>query len=195
MKNRCPWAESHPLLTQYHDTEWGVPLRDDRTLFEFLILDGMQAGLSWLTVLKKRDAFREAFSKFDAEKIARYRALRIARLMNDAGIIRNRQKIDAAIGNARACLAAQAEFGSFSGYIWSLAGDPPQGPGWDNESQIPAATPQSEFMSRELVGRGFHFVGPTICYAFMQAAGMVNDHLGTCFRFRTIERLRRRRSP
>ena len=192
MKTRCPWAESHPILAQYHDTEWGVPVYDDRKLFEFIILDGMQAGLSWLTILKKREAFRKAFSDFDAAKIARYRAPKIERLMNDAGIIRNRQKIEATVGNAKAYLAVVAESGSFRDYIWELAGEPSQGPGWTSQNLIPPATPQSQHMSKELVKRGFRFVGPTICYAFMQAAGMVNDHTGACFRYRETERLRRK---
>lgn len=192
MKARCPWAESHPLLARYHDTEWGVPVYDERKLFEFIILDGMQAGLSWLTILKKREAFRAAFSDFDAAKIARYRAPKIERLMNDARIIRNRRKIEATVGNAKAYLSVVTEFGSFSDYIWGLAGEPAEGRAWTSQKLIPPSTPQSQFMSKELGKRGFRFVGPTICYAFMQAAGMVNDHVGTCFRYGETERLRRR---
>jgi DNA-3-methyladenine glycosylase I len=190
MKSRCPWAESHPLLTEYHDTEWGVPLYDDRRLFEFIILDGMQAGLSWLTILKKRESFRKAFSDFEAAKVARYREPKVERLMNDPGIIRNRQKIEATIGNARAYLSVLKEYGSFCDYIWGLAGDSPKGPAWPEQKRVPSFTPQSEAMSKALVKRGFRFVGPTICYAFMQAAGMVNDHVGDCFRYREVERLR-----
>jgi DNA-3-methyladenine glycosylase I len=191
MKKRCPWADGDPLLAHYHDTEWGVPMQDEQGLFEYLVLDGMQAGLSWLTILKKRDAFRAAFSDFDPGKVARYGDRQVARLMHDAGIVRNRLKIEAAIGNARAFLAVQKQEGSFREYIWGLARPIPGAPGWTDARRIPAHTPQSVAMSKALQKRGFRFVGPTICYAFMQAAGMVNDHLASCFRMRETEGLRR----
>jgi DNA-3-methyladenine glycosylase I len=184
---RCDWAKTD-LMIAYHDQEWGVPLHDDRALFEFLILEGMQAGLSWETILKKRDNFRKAFSNFNHQSIAKYDERKIKRLMADAGIIRNNLKIRAAIQNARAVIAAQKEFGSFDAYIWKFAGQP--GNRRKNLAQVPARTPASDAMSKDLARRGFRFVGSTICYAFMQAVGMVNDHIVTCFRWKAIDALR-----
>ncbi len=183
-RSRCPWAGSDPLYLSYHDEEWGVPRHDDRTLFEMLVLEGAQAGLSWITILRKRDAYRRAFDGFDAARIARYRDARVARLLADPGIVRNRLKIEGTVKNARAFLAAQAEFGTFDRYIWQFVGGRPRQNAWDGSSQVPPATPESDAMSRDLKRRGFTFVGSTICYAFMQAVGMVNDHLVTCFRYR-----------
>jgi DNA-3-methyladenine glycosylase I len=193
MKSRCPWSEGDPLLAHYHDTQWGVPMVDERGLFEYLVLDGMQAGLSWLTILKKRQAFRKAFAEFDPTKVARFGERQVARLMQDAGIVRNRLKIEAAVGNARAFVAVQKEEGSFGEFIWRLAEPVPAAARWTDQRSIPAFTPQSVTMSKALQKRGFRFVGPTICYAFMQAAGMVNDHLVSCFRMRETERLRKSR--
>jgi DNA-3-methyladenine glycosylase I len=180
---RCPWAGSDPLYIAYHDREWGVPLHDDRRLFEMLVLEGAQAGLSWITVLRKRDGYREAFDGFDPATVARYSRARIDRLLRDPGIIRNRLKIESAVTNARAFLAVQEEFGSFDTYLWRLIDGLPLINAWTSTRQIPASTPESDTMSRELRRRGFRFVGPTICYAHMQATGMVNDHLVSCFRY------------
>jgi len=171
----------------YHDREWGVPRHDDRVLFEFLILEGAQAGLSWSTILEKRFNYRRAFDRFDPRKVARYDARKLGALLADPGIVRNRLKLAAAVRNARAFLAVQEEFGSFDAYIWRFVGGQPVRNGWKTHRQIPAQTPESESMSRDLLKRGFSFVGPTICYAFMQAVGMVNDHLVTCFRYRKID--------
>jgi DNA-3-methyladenine glycosylase I len=183
MTTRCQWAGSDPLYVAYHDEEWGVPvLRDDRTLFEFLILEGAQAGLSWSTILKKRDNYRAAFDKFDPAQVAAYDDARIAELLANPGIVRNRLKVNAAIRNARAFLAVQAEFGSFGLYIWQFVGGQPRQNAWRALAEIPAETPESRGMSKDLQRRGFTFVGPTICYAFMQAVGMVNDHTVDCFR-------------
>ncbi len=182
-KTRCGWAVADPLLMKYHDLEWGVPLHDDRKLFEFLVLEGAQAGLSWLTVLKKRGHYRIAFDGFDPRKVARYAATDVERLLADSGIIRNRLKIAATIRNARAVLAVQTEFGSFDGYAWSFVGSRPRINRWRSILQIPAATRDSDSMSRALRDRGFSFVGSTICYSFMQAVGMVNDHVRSCFRY------------
>jgi DNA-3-methyladenine glycosylase I len=176
---RCPWATIEPNIT-YHDEEWGVPVHDDRLLFEFLILEGAQAGLSWTTILKKRDNYRKAFDGFRPEKIARYGARDIKRLLGDAGIVRNRLKIAAAIGNARTFLAVRKEFGSFDDYLWSFVAGKPIQNHWRRMADVPARTAQSDAMSRDLQRRGFKFVGSTICYALMQATGMVNDHLVTC---------------
>src|SRR5262245_6987452 len=178
---RCKWCGDDPLYVRYHDEEWGVPLHDDRRLFEMIILEGAQAGLSWITILRKRDAYRKAFDRFDARKIARYSAAKKRALMKDAGIVRNRLKIDAAVANARAFLAVQKEFGSFDTYIWQFVRDPP-GPKTRGSSATPTRTPESDAMSRDLKKRGFKFVGSTICYAFMQAVGMVDDHGRDCFR-------------
>lgn len=179
---RCGWAGSDPLYCDYHDSEWGVPIHDDRLLFEFLILEGAQAGLSWITVLRKRDAYRLAFDNFDAAAVAAFDAAKAAQLMSNAGIVRNRLKIAAAIANARAFLQVQAEFGSFDSYIWSFTGGVTLQNCWSGLADLPASTEESELMSRDLKKRGFKFVGPTICYAFMQAVGMVNDHTVDCFR-------------
>jgi len=180
---RCGWTGSDPLMVEYHDTEWGVPLHDDRMLLEYLILDGAQAGLSWSTILKKREGYRRVFDDFDPLLIAAYDEAKVASLLQDASIVRNRQKIRSAIANAQAFLRLQSEFGSFDHYLWSLLGPHPQQNTWRLDSEIPAQTPQAELLSKELKSQGFSFVGPTICYAFMQAAGLVNDHLVNCFRY------------
>jgi DNA-3-methyladenine glycosylase I len=185
---RCPWSTSDPLSTAYHDSEWGVPLRDDRALFEFLILEGAQAGLSWYTILKKRDAYRQAFDQFDAAKIARYREAKIEKLLANAAIVRNRLKIKGAVQNAQACLAVAREFGSFANYLWEFTGGEPIQNARQTLKDMPPRTPLSDAMSKDLKKRGFTFVGPTICYAFMQATGMVNDHLVTCFRYRQVRK-------
>ena len=179
MKNRCPWAEAE-LNHHYHDTEWGVPSHDDRHLFEMIILEGAQAGLSWSTILKKRENYRAAYDSFDARKIARYDARKTAALLADAGIVRNRLKIAASIGNARAFLAVQEECGSFDRYLWPFVGGKPLQHRLTAPSQIPVRTPESDALSKDLLKRGFKFVGTTICYAFMQATGLVNDHLVSC---------------
>ena len=184
-KRRCEWAVSDPMI-RYHDKEWGVPVHNDRRLFEFLILEGAQAGLSWETVLKKRQAYREAFDNFDARKIARYTRSKVKRLLADPGIIRNRLKINAAIQNARMFLAVQQEFGSFNRYIWQFTGGKPKRNAWRSLKQVPARTADSDAMSKDLKKRGFTFVGSTICYAFMQAVGMINDHVPSCFRYRQV---------
>jgi len=176
---RCTWATT-PLSIPYHDNEWGKPLHDDRGLFEFLILEGAQAGLSWETILAKRDRYREAFLGFDFERVAKMSPRAVDRLMRDPGIVRNRAKIQSAIANARAFLKVRDEFGSFDRYIWGFVGGKPTVNTWRRSSQLPASTPVSEAMSKDLRKRGFNFVGPTICYAFMQAVGMVNDHLLDC---------------
>lgn len=183
---RCAWGRD-PLSIDYHDTEWGVPQHDDRVLFEFLVLEGAQAGLSWSTILSKRPAYRRAFDRFDARKVARYDETRVAELLANAGIVRNRLKIRAAVQNARAFLAVQKEFGSFDRYIWGFVGGSPLRNRWRRLGQVPARTNQSDAMSRDLRKRGFTFVGSTICYAFMQATGMVNDHLISCFRYRELK--------
>src|SRR5579863_7254875 len=180
-RSRCPWAKSE-LYVQYHDTEWGVPIHDDRLLFEFLILEGAQAGLSWETILKKRVNYREAFDNFDPTLIAKYGQRKRRSLLANAGIVRNRLKIEAAIQNAKAFLAVQAEFGSFAKYAWSFVDQAPIQNTWQAFKQVPAKTPTSDALSKDLQRRGFKFVGSTICYAFMQAVGMVNDHLVGCFR-------------
>jgi DNA-3-methyladenine glycosylase I len=180
---RCAWAESGPLEVEYHDREWGVPSRDDRHLFEMLILEGAQAGLSWSTILRKRDNYRKAFAGFDPARVARFDGRRRAALMRDPGIVRNRLKIEAAVVNARAALAVQEEFGSLAAYLWQFVDGRPIRNAWTRMGQVPAETAESRAMSRALLRRGFRFVGPTICYAFMQATGMVNDHITTCFRY------------
>ena len=182
-RKRCEWARGD-LDVAYHDREWGVPMHRDRQLFELLILEGAQAGLSWSTILRKRPAYRKAFDGFDPKKVARYSAARVRRLMNDAGIVRNLAKIDATIGNARAFLEVQREHGSFDAYIWQFVDGRPTQNAWRRHGECPAETDASRAMSRDLVRRGFRFVGPTICYAFMQATGMVNDHLVTCFKYK-----------
>jgi DNA-3-methyladenine glycosylase I len=180
--HRCAWA-TNDLAIRYHDTEWGVPLHDDRALFEFLILEGAQAGLSWDTILRKRDRYRAVFDDFDAEAVARYDAEKVAALLADPGIVRNRAKIAAAIQNARAFLAVREEYGTFDAYIWRFIGGSPRMNAWPMLAALPAQTPESAAMSTDLRRRGFTFVGPTICYAFMQATGMVNDHTPDCFRY------------
>lgn len=183
--SRCAWARDD-LSIAYHDAEWGVPLHDDRGLFEFLVLEGAQAGLSWSTILRKRENYRAAFDRFDPREVARYNERKTAKLLADEGIVRNRLKIAAAIGNAQAFLAVQKEFGTFDRYIWSFVGGGPVQNRWRTLDQVPAKTAESDRMSRDLAKRGFRFVGSTICYAFMQATGMVNDHLVGCFRHREL---------
>jgi DNA-3-methyladenine glycosylase I len=180
-KARCPWAKSE-LYVQYHDTEWGVPVHDDRLLFEFLVLEGAQAGLSWETILKKRQNYREAFDKFDPAIVAKYGRKKCRSLLADAGIVRNRLKIEAAIHNAKAFLGVQEEISTFDEYIWGFVGHEPKQNTWRSIKEVPAKTPESDAMSKDLKQRGFKFVGSTICYAFMQAVGMVNDHVVDCFR-------------
>ena len=184
---RCPWATGE-LNARYHDAEWGVPVHDDGVLFEFLILEGAQAGLSWETILKKRNTYREAFDGFDAAKIARYGAKEREQLLANAGIVRNRLKIDAAIQNARAFLDVKEEFGTFDEYIWGFVEGRPKRNAWTTMADVPARTPESDAMSKDLKRRGFKFVGTTICYAFMQATGMVNDHTVDCFRYDELTR-------
>lgn len=181
-ETRCGWSVSDPLYIRYHDEEWGVPLHNDRRLFEMLILEGAQAGLSWITVLKKRQNYREAFDRFNARKIAQYDARKRRQLLANAGIVRNRLKIEATISNAKAFLAVQKEFGSFDAYIWQFVGGAPIQNRRKSLKEIPPKTEESDLMSKDLKQRGFRFVGSTICYAFMQAVGMVNDHVETCFR-------------
>ena len=183
---RCPWAGTDPLSIRYHDREWGVPLRDDRRLFEFLILEGAQAGLSWITILRKRPAYRAAFARFDPRAVAAFGARDVRRLLADEGIVRNRLKIDAAIANGRAFLAVQAEHRRFADFVWSFTGGRVLINHWTRPSDVPAETEASRALSTELRRRGFRFVGPTTCYAFMQAVGMVNDHLVSCFRHRQL---------
>ncbi len=185
-KVRCAWNMTTPLYIAYHDQEWGVPLHEDRTLFEFLILEGAQAGLSWSTILNKRAAYRAAFDHFNPRKVARYDEPKIAALLGNAGIVRNRLKIRAAVQNAQAFLAVQKEFGSFDAYIWQFVGGRPIQNRWKRMADLPARTAQSDAMSKDLIKRGFTFVGSTICYAFMQAVGMVNDHLVDCFRHKEL---------
>ncbi len=189
---RCPWAATEPNIT-YHDEEWGVPVHDDRLLFEFLILEGAQAGLSWTTILNKRDNYRKAFDGFRPEKIARYGTRDVKRLLGDAGIVRNRLKIVAAIENAKTFLTVRKEFGAFDAYLWSFVGGKPIQNCWQRMANVPARTTESDAMSRDLQRRGFKFVGSTICYALMQATGMVNDHLVTCPRHAQIGSGRRRK--
>ena len=185
-KTRCRWAGSDPLYISYHDREWGVPVHADQKLFEFLILEGAQAGLSWITILKKRHNYRKAFENFDPVKIAAYDSQKISDLLSNKGIIRNRLKIEAAVRNARAFLSVQKEFNTFDAYIWRFVDGMPIHNSWRNEDEIPAETAESTAMSRDLKKRGFTFVGPKICYAFMQAVGMVNDHITACFRHRQL---------
>lgn len=187
---RCPWAPADdPLYIAYHDQEWGVPVRDERVLFEFLLLEGAQAGLSWQTVLRKRSRYREVFAGFDPERVARFGPEDEARLLADSGIIRNRAKVAAAIGNARALLQLREQGKAFAELVWQFVDGTPRQNRWRSLAQVPAATAESKAMSRELKRLGFRFVGPTICYAYMQAVGMVNDHLTTCFRHPEVQRL------
>ena len=187
---RCPWATSDPLYVPYHDEEWGVPLHDERRLFEMLVLEGAQAGLSWLTILRRREGYRRAFDRFDPQAVARYGSRDVERLLADEGIIRNRLKIDSAINNARAFLAVQEALGSFDSYIWRFVDGRPTQNAWTKLEEVPAQTAVSNAMSKDLRKRGFTFVGPTICYAHMQATGMVNDHLIGCFRHREVRQLK-----
>ncbi|MFQ5639938.1 MAG: DNA-3-methyladenine glycosylase I [bacterium] len=190
MQTRCEWAGSDPLYLEYHDKEWGVPLHEDRKMFEMLILEGAQAGLNWLTVLKKRENYRKAFDGFDPVKVARYDEARIQELLNNPGIIRNRLKIRSAVQNARAFLEVQKEFGSFDVYVWQFVDGSPKQNAWKSLKELPAETPESQAMSKDLRTRGFNFVGPTICYAHMQATGMVNDHVVSCFRYHEVQHLK-----
>ena len=184
---RCSWSGSSTLYQAYHDQEWGVPLHDDRALFEFLILEGAQAGLSWITVLKKREHYREAFDHFDVQRVARYDENKIAQLLLNPGIVRNRLKVNAAVINAQKFIQVQDEFGSFDTFIWQFVGGAPQQNNWHSLAEIPSSTLASDAMSKELKRRGFKFVGSTICYAFMQATGMVNDHTIDCFRHKQLK--------
>jgi DNA-3-methyladenine glycosylase I len=188
-QNRCPWPGEDPLYIRYHDTEWGVPVHEENRLFEFLVLEGAQAGLSWLTILRKRENYRKCFDHFDPEKVARYGQNKIGRLLADPGIVRNRLKIEAAVANAKAFLRVQEDFDGFSRYMWQFVDGAPVQNAWRGMEEIPAFTDASTAMSRDLKRRGFRFVGPTICYAHMQAVGMVNDHLVGCFRYREVQRL------
>ena len=183
---RCAWAEGSKIMRRYHDEEWGVPSHDDRLLFEHLILDGAQAGLSWETILKKRDNYRAAFDNFRPDLVALYDQRTVEALLADAGIVRNRMKIESAIGNARALLAVAEEFGSFDAYVWRFVGGKPRKNGWRSLQEIPPHTAESDAMSKDVKRRGFRFVGSTICYAFMQAAGLVNDHTVDCFRYNEV---------
>ncbi len=187
-KKRCAWCGNDPLYLAYHDLEWGVPVHNDRHLFEMLILEGAQAGLSWLTILRRREQYRRAFDNFDAEKVARYTERDLARLQSDAGIVRNRRKIEAAIGNARCVLRIRQEYGSLDAYLWRFVDGQPLQNAWRSLAEVPAATGISTVMSRDLKQRGFGFVGPIICYAFMQAVGMVNDHVVGCFRHAVVQK-------
>ena len=184
---RCPWARTE-LAIRYHDEEWGVPVHDDRLWFEFITLEGAQAGLSWDTILRKREAYRSAFKEFEPARVAKFGERDVARLLADEGIVRNRLKINSTIGNAKAFLAVQKEFGSFDEYVWRFVGGRPRVNEWRELKQVPARTVESDAMSKELIGRGFKFVGSTICYAMMQATGMVNDHLVDCSRYKAVTR-------
>ena len=193
-KKRCEWAGSDPVYVAYHDQEWGVPVHEDRKLFEMLLLEGAQAGLAWITILRKREGYRRAFDGFDPVKIARYSDKRLEKLRDDEGIVRNRLKIAAARTNAKAFLEIQEEFGSFDEFIWSFTGGEPILNHWRSLSELPATTPESDAMSRDLKKRGIKFAGSTICYAFMQAVGMVNDHVVSCFRYKELKSAPRRRT-
>jgi DNA-3-methyladenine glycosylase I len=190
-KKRCSWAGTDPLYLAYHDHEWGVPVHDDRKLFEFLVLETAQAGLSWITVLRKRDNYRKAFDNFNPDAVARYREKEVASLLSNKGIIRNRKKIESAINNAGCFLRIQDEFGSFDRYVWQFVEGCPRESNYTDLSQIPAQTVESQQMSKDFKGRGFSFVGPVICYAFMQAVGMVNDHVAGCYRYDEIRMMTR----
>jgi DNA-3-methyladenine glycosylase I len=179
---RCAWPADDELMIAYHDAEWGVPLHEDRKLFEFILLDAFQAGLSWRTILYRREGFRRAFADFDPARIARFTPARIEKVLTDPGIIRNRQKVESTVTNARAFLRVQDELGSFDALVWTFVDGAPKRNAWKTSSRIPATSPESDALSKELKARGFKFVGSTICYAFMQAAGLVNDHLVSCFR-------------
>jgi DNA-3-methyladenine glycosylase I len=189
MSRRCRWAEANALQIDYHDREWGVPVHDDRTFFEFLLLEGAQAGLAWDTILRKREHYRRAFADFDPRRVARFGARHVAMLLKNPGIVRNRLKIESAVTNARAFLAVQEEAGSFDAYIWHFTGGAPRQNRWRSMKQVPASTAESDAMSKDLKRRGFRFVGSTICYAFMQATGLVNDHILGCFRHDEVKRM------
>jgi DNA-3-methyladenine glycosylase I len=190
---RCKWCLGSELMMRYHDEEWGTPVHDDRKLFEFIVLDSFQAGLSWAIILGRREGFRRAFSNFDPHRVARYRADRVTTLLKDENIVRNRLKIEATIANARGFLRVQREFGSFDRYVWRFTGGHPKQNRWRGMGQIPARSPESDAMSEDLIRRGFRFVGSTICYAFMQAAGLVNDHVVSCFRYARLRGRKPRR--
>ena len=189
MKQRCIWPGDDTVYVKYHDTEWGVPVHDDRKLFEFLVLEGAQAGLSWITILKKRRNYRSLFDNFDYQKVAEYNQHKIDTLLSDPGIIRNRLKIESAVNNAKAFISIREKYGSFDRYIWQFVNGRPIINKWENETQIPSSTKKSVVMSRELKNLGFKFTGPKICYAFMQAVGMVNDHIVDCFRYKEVNKL------
>lgn len=184
--SRCAWANGDPLLLEYHDREWGVPVHDDRLLFELLVLEGAQAGLSWMTILRKREAYRTAFEGFDPARVSRFTDVAVGRLLASSAIVRNRRKIESAIKNARVVLAIAREQGTFDRYVWSFVGGRPRRNAWNKVADIPAETPESLALSKDLIRRGANFVGPTICYAFMQATGLVNDHVVSCFRYREV---------
>lgn len=184
--SRCAWANGDPLLLEYHDLEWGVPVHDDRLLFELLVLEGAQAGLSWMTILRKREAYRTAFKGFDPARVSRFTDVAVGRLLASSAIVRNRRKIESAIKNARVVLAIAREQGTFDRYVWSFVGGRPRRNAWNKVADIPAETPESLALSKDLIRRGANFVGPTICYAFMQATGLVNDHVVSCFRYREV---------
>lgn len=186
-RTRCAWVTDDPIYIEYHDSEWGVPVYDDRRLFEMLVLESAQAGLSWLTILRKREGYRRAFANFDPARVARYGSRQIEGLLADASIVRNRQKIEAAVNNARRFLEVQAEWGSFADYAWSFVGGEPLQNAWRRDADIPAVTAESKAWASDLKRRGFKFLGPTVCYAHMQATGMVNDHLVSCFRHRQVQ--------
>ncbi len=193
-EKRCPWSEGVDRdYRRYHDTEWGVPVHDDRTHFEFLVLESAQAGLSWAIILRKREGYRKAFADFDPQRVARFNRRSVERLVGDAGIVRNKLKIESTIGNARAFLDVREEFGSFENYVWRFVGGKPIVNGWRRQAQVPATSPESDALSKDLKSRGFKFVGSTIVYAHMQATGLVNDHLVGCFRYEACQKKRRRR--
>jgi DNA-3-methyladenine glycosylase I len=185
-KRRCPWCGGDPLSIDYHDREWGVPVHEDSRLFEMLVLEGAQAGLSWITILRKRDGYRKAFKNFDIKTVAAFSDMDCNRLLADSGIVRNRLKIESVVKNARGILQIQEEYGSLDSFLWRFVDNMPRRNSWESMAQVPARTDQSDAMSRDMKKRGFNFVGPTICYAFMQAVGMVNDHLSNCFRYEEI---------
>lgn len=187
-KKRCAWVGNDPLYIEYHDKEWGVPVYDDNKLFEFLILEGAQAGLSWITILKRREGYRKAFANFDPQKVAKFSDNQVAKLLEDTGIIRNKLKVRSAVNNAQKFLEIQKEFGSFSNYQWQFVGNAPVQNQWASIKQVPADTPEAEAFSKDLKRRGFSFVGPTIIYAHMQAVGMVNDHTIDCFRYNQLKK-------
>ena len=188
MTTRCPWAGSDPLYLRYHDSEWGVPVHDDLHFFEMLVLEGAQAGLAWITILRKREGYRDAFDGFDPAVVARYDDRRVEALLGNPAIVRNRLKVESAVANARAFLRVQEEHGSFDRYVWRFVDGRPRQNRWRSMDEVPAETPESRALSRDLKRRGFRFVGPTICYAFMQATGLVNDHLVDCFRRAALAR-------